>query len=100
MNFFAVIIIIILLLLLIISIFMGIFVQKKAVSGGDPGIIGSKGKCIKRVSESEGKIFVNGEYWNAIFQNEINEGDRVIVVDVKDNFAYVKRIEKIEKDNF
>lgn len=94
MNLFSVIIIIILLLLLVISILMGIWVQKRAVAGGDTGIIGSKGRCVSRISEREGKVFVNGEYWNAIFEDEVNEDDRVIVVNVKENFAYVKRVEK------
>ncbi len=92
MSFFAVIIIVILIFLLIFSVYKGLIVQKRAKMGGDTGIIGAKGKCVKKYSEKRGKIFIMGEFWDVKFSDNVKEGDMVLVVDVIDNMPVVKKV--------
>jgi membrane-bound serine protease (ClpP class) len=42
--------------------------------------------------EPEGKVFVNGELWNALSQELIQKGERVEVVEVHNLKLKVKRI--------
>jgi membrane-bound serine protease (ClpP class) len=54
--------------------------MKKPVTGTE-GMIGMKGKASTRI-EHEGKVFVNGEYWNATSDEVIEEGAQIIVTEV------------------
>jgi len=98
MSIFAILAILILLIILLISIFKGLYVQKLPAVGGDTGIIGAKGRCVKKYSDKEGKIFVNGEFWEAHFIEAVKENDNVLVVNVKDSKAIVKRITDSEEN--
>lgn len=54
------------------------------VQGGFEGLLGEKGEVISW-NDKEGKVFVHGEYWNAISDNLLNQGDKVEVVESKGN---------------
>lgn len=66
--------------------------RKKSVSG-PAGMIGEIGKIIEW-SEKEGKIFVHGELWNAISEEPLSKGDKVIILEVKGLTLRVKPFSK------
>lgn len=63
---------------------------KRSVTGME-GMIGAKGKATTRI-EHEGKVFVNGEYWNAFSDEVIEEGTEVVVTKVDGLKLKVKKI--------
>lgn len=63
---------------------------KRSVTGTE-GMIGTRGKTATRI-EHEGKVFVNGEYWNAFSDEVIEEGDEVIVTKVDGLKLQVRKI--------
>lgn len=64
--------------------------MKKSVTGAE-GMIGLKGKATTRI-ERTGKVFVNGEYWNAVSDEIIDEGSDIIVTAVDGLNLHVKKI--------
>jgi len=59
---------------------------------GMEGIIGETGEAISDIGET-GKVFVQGEYWDAISDSPINEGDKIKVVESKKGFKL--KVEKV-----
>ena len=49
---------------------------------GSEGMVGESGEAVTDVHE-EGRIFVEGEYWNAFSEENIEKGKRVKVVRVE-----------------
>jgi membrane-bound serine protease (ClpP class) len=49
--------------------------------GGTDGLIGETG-VVEELIDKEGLIFVHGEYWKAVSDDRIDEGEKVKVVDV------------------
>lgn len=98
MSLFTLFVLFVIVVLIIYSIAKGISVQKRKVLGGDTGIIGHKGRCVKVYNEKEGKIFVNGEFWNAIFKEPVKENEKIIVVDVVENTPIVEKADEGEKN--
>lgn len=98
MSFFAFLVLIFLLILLVYSIFKGFSVQNKKPIKGDSGIIGSSGRCVKVYSEKEGKIFVNGELWDARFSGVVKENDKIIVINVIESIPIVKKVTDSEEN--
>jgi len=72
---------------------MGLKAQRKKVTTGDRGIIGETGVAKTDVSDS-GSVFVHGEHWNAISEENIPADSRIVVVDVKGMVLKVKRSAK------
>lgn len=64
--------------------------RKKPVSGGE-GLIGKKGKALTKISKEGGKVFVEGEIWNALSEEEIPEGERVEVIGKEGMVLKVKK---------
>lgn len=52
--------------------------------GGFEGLLGEGGEVISW-NNKDGKIFVHGEYWNAISDDPLNAGDKIEVVESKGN---------------
>jgi len=48
---------------------------------GSEGLIGEKGRALSGISE-DGKVFVHGEIWKAVSEEEIQEGDAIEVTEV------------------
>ncbi len=65
--------------------------QRSRVSVGFDGLLGEVGVASTSI-EKDGKIFIHGEYWDAESDETIGKGDKVKVIEVKDNFRLkVKR---------
>ena len=68
--------------------------RQKAVTGRS-ALIGLRGKAVENVG-STGRVFVNGEYWNAFVKEGIVAKDSAVeVVDVKDGL--VVEVIKVDK---
>ena len=52
--------------------------QRRKPTTGKPGILGERGKVVSWTGGS-GKVFVHGEYWDAVSDETINPGDMVTV---------------------
>jgi membrane protein implicated in regulation of membrane protease activity len=88
---FLVFIILLFLIIVVYGIYKGVRAQFKSPLMRNDGIWNRSGTCEKKNSEKEGKIFINGELWNATWEDEIMEGDKVVVVEVRDNVLFVKK---------
>ena len=65
----------------------------KKVKSGKEGLIGLKGETKKNITTNkEGKVFVHGELWNAIADEDINIGEKVEVSEVDNMTLKVKKI--------
>ncbi len=56
--------------------------RKKPISGAE-GLVGAEGTAAGDFKGNEGKVFVEGEYWNAWSDDALKTGDRVTVAEVK-----------------
>lgn len=66
---------------------------KKPVSG-EEGLVGEEGVAVTDLSP-EGKIFFHGEYWNAVSDENISEGEKIVIKKVKNLKAWVEKPGKI-----
>lgn len=66
--------------------------QTSKPSTGVEALLGLTGKATRRI-DPEGKVFVNGELWNATAEEPIEEGESVEVVEVRNLKLKVKRID-------
>jgi len=66
--------------------------HRAKVMGGQKGIIGEKGEVkVKIVTGKEGKVFVHGELWNAIADENIEKGSKIEIVEVDSMILKVKK---------
>jgi membrane-bound serine protease (ClpP class) len=82
---------------IVVSIFFAAVVSlalkaqmRKPRTGGE-GMIGMNGEAVTDVGES-GKIFVNGEYWNAFSNEPIARGKKVRIVSITGLRAHVEEV--------
>ncbi|MBI2354952.1 MAG: nodulation protein NfeD [Deltaproteobacteria bacterium] len=66
-------------------------VHRRRPTTGREGLLGEQGRAESEVSE-EGKVFVNGEYWDAWSDEPIAAGTKVVVEAVEGMRLKVKRI--------
>lgn len=60
-----------------------VFHRRKPVSGSE-GLVGEAGRAAGDIKAgAEGKVFVDGEYWNAVSEEDIKDGDTVTVSEVR-----------------
>lgn len=65
--------------------------RRRPVSGAE-GIIGEEGSAVDDIPQGgSGKVFVGGEYWDAVSEEALNKGDRVRVVAIKGLILKVAR---------
>jgi len=65
---------------------------KRRVLGGQQGIISEAGKAETNISvQKEGKVCVHGELWNAIAEENIKKGEKIIVTKVDGMLLTVKK---------
>lgn len=50
---------------------------------GKESMVGKRAEVTNRVDQSGGKVFVNGEYWNAISDDVIEEGEQCEIVEIE-----------------
>ena len=59
---------------------------------GKEGLKGETGVAKTKITPAEGKVFVHGEWWNAVSEAEIPEGTKVVVESVDNFILKVKKI--------
>jgi len=83
----------IIILIITIALIIGRLVIKdfkKKPETGMEKLIGMTA-VVKIWEGSKGKIFINGEYWDAVSEDNLNPGDEVKVYKYKDMLLYVKK---------
>lgn len=74
----------------IFAVSMAIKTRFTKPAGGMEGLVGEEGVATTDLIP-EGKVFVHGEYWNALSDEEIRQGERVSVVEVRGLRLKVKK---------
>ncbi|HXI10010.1 MAG TPA: nodulation protein NfeD [Thermodesulfobacteriota bacterium] len=68
--------------------------RRRPVSGAE-GLVGEAGRAAGNIAAgSEGKVFVDGEYWNAVSDEEIRDGEEIRVTAVEGLHLKVARKER------
>jgi membrane-bound serine protease (ClpP class) len=67
--------------------------MRKKPTTGKEGLIGTIGNAVSNIDTHEGKIFIRGEYWNAISDKKIKKGTEVEVLEVDGLKIKVKKKE-------
>lgn len=79
-------------LFFLVIIVFGIKAQTRRVATGDIALIGLRGVAISDISPSQkGQVKVMGEIWSAISDEEINEGDEIVVQNVQGFILKVRK---------
>ena len=71
--------------------YLGLKAQKKKKLTGKEGMIGKMGIAETDISKGGGKVFVEGEIWNAYSDEDIKKGEKVIIEKVEGLTLKVKR---------
>jgi len=67
--------------------------SQKVVSGKE-GMVGEKGKVVSLKGGNKCKIFVLGEYWDALYKGAVEVGDEVVICGFEDEVPVVEKTEK------
>ncbi len=81
-------------MVLLICIFVPLILKSRyrKAMGGQEGLIGKKGAAQSDFGmERQGKIYVHGELWNALSDEKIKKGEKVIVVEIDGLTLKVKK---------
>jgi len=70
---------------------LGLKAQKKKKMTGYEELIGEEGTALTDFEKGKGKVFIKGEIWNAVSEDEIKKDDAVIVEQVKGLTLYVRK---------
>jgi len=72
---------------------MALTMRKKRSISGAEGMIGAEGRAIEALGpNSRGRVFVEGEYWDAKSQGKIKKDEAVVVTGIKGLLLTVKKI--------
>ncbi len=80
-------------------VYLAVRAYRRKPATGSEGIVGEIG-ISKSAIDPEGKVFVHGEYWNALSDDVIPAGTAVKVVEVKGNALKVSRAEPTTAGRF
>lgn len=69
----------------------GIRIQFSNSITGKESMIGRKAEIVESIKDGKGRIFINGEYWNAISDEEMEEGETCEIIEIDGLTATVKR---------
>ncbi len=75
----------------ILVVYLAIKAHRRKPTTGREGLVGKKGIAKSKI-DPQGKVFVHGEYWDAVSDETISEGTKVKVTEVKDNEIKVKKV--------
>ncbi len=76
-----------------VTMYMAVRMQGKGSVSGVEGFIGLEGRVVDRVGPGcRGRIFIEGEYWDAEGAEDMKKGDLVVVTEIKGLLLIVKRI--------
>ncbi len=67
--------------------------MRKKPTTGKEGLIGAIGKAVSDISSTDGKVFIRGEYWNAISEQKVEKDTEVEVLEVNGLKVKVKKKE-------
>ena len=70
---------------------LGLKAQKRKKMTGYEELIGEEGIAMTNFEKGKGKVFIKGEIWNAVSEDDIKKDDTVIVEQVKGLTLYVKK---------
>lgn len=70
---------------------LGLKAQKRKKMTGYEELIGEEGVAMVDFEKGKGKVFIKGEIWNAVSEDDIKKDDTVIVEQVKGLTLYVKK---------
>jgi len=70
---------------------LGLKAQKRKKMTGYEELIGEEGTALTDFEKGKGKVFIRGEIWNAVSEEDIKKDDTVIVEQVKGLTLYVKK---------
>jgi membrane-bound serine protease (ClpP class) len=70
---------------------LGLKAQKRKKMTGYEELIGEEGVAMVDFEKGKGKVFIKGEIWNAVSEDDIKKEDTVIVEQVKGLTLYVKK---------
>jgi membrane-bound serine protease (ClpP class) len=70
---------------------LGLKAQKRKKMTGYEELIGEEGVALMDFEKGKGKVFIKGEIWNAVSEDNIKKDDTVIVEQVKGLTLYVKK---------
>jgi len=73
----------------VLPVFWLILGRKKKSVCGVSGMIGKAGE-VKQWKKNEGKVFVNGELWQAVSEVQLLPGDRVVIQNVEGLILKIK----------
>jgi membrane-bound serine protease (ClpP class) len=68
--------------------------HRNKVKTGYEGLLGEVGEAISKITTSGGKVFVHGEYWNAVADEPIKKGEKVVVKEIKGMNLIVKKYQE------
>ncbi|MGC8853062.1 MAG: NfeD family protein, partial [Hydrogenobacter sp.] len=68
--------------------------QKRKKMLGTEELIGEEGEAMTDFINGKGKVFVHGEIWNAVSDEEIKKGDTVEIKKVKGLTLKVKKAQR------
>jgi membrane-bound serine protease (ClpP class) len=70
---------------------LGLKAQKRKKMTGYEELIGEEGTALTDFEKGKGKVFIKGEIWNALSEDEIKKDDAVVVEQVKGLTLYVRK---------
>ena len=70
---------------------LGLKAQKRKKMTGYEELIGEEGIALTDFEKGKGKVFIKGEIWNAVSEDNIKKDDTVIVEQVKGLTLYVRK---------
>jgi len=76
----------------LIIVGLAIRAHRSQPATGQEGMVGLVGVAKSSLGPSGGKVFLHGEYWNAVSDEAIREGDEVQVLEVKNLRMKVRRV--------
>ncbi|MBN1880532.1 MAG: nodulation protein NfeD [Deltaproteobacteria bacterium] len=80
-------------LFFVLCIWLTVKAYKRKPHTGDLGIVSERGVAKTRIDKDGGKVYVHGEWWNAVSDTPIEEGERVEVIEGKNLLIKVKKVE-------
>ncbi len=74
------------------TLYMAVRLQRRRSVAGAEGIIGARGRAVGEIRPGQrGKVFVQGEYWDAVCDREVRNGEAVEVVGVEGLLLTVRK---------
>lgn len=70
--------------------------MRKPRTGGE-GMVGEEGKAVTDIHE-EGRVFVRGEFWNAVSREPVEEGEAVLVTGIRGLVLEVEKTTKTKEE--